>query len=461
MRWSRRYAESMPRRQDDDPGWRPARRTGSASGALLLGVTSVVVATLAVFLTSNPTYLRVAVIVAAWAFVGAAFLAARRRSENQLALAREGDLRRTYERELDLEAAARQEFELELENRVRREAEDAVRTELAGLRAGLAALTSLHAEVAALARLREDVTALSALRGDVAALARLREDVAGLATLQRDVAELSALRHDVAALSSLRYDLADLGSLRHDVAELSALREDVAALSALREDVGRLGELSADVGRLRAQLREQFNEEMLVERIVMRTQASRTTAESASATPATREFGRVQQEPPTAALPAAPPAPELGRTPLDWLADRSLLDPPAPTRAQPAQPPRMAADPRRPVPYRRRRTDDEAAATSAGPAPLADPAGAPTTERPAVPPAAAPYGAAAYARDVPQRPEERAAEPAGAPEPPGHARLTEILAESGTTPPPGGRRRRRYRAEDEPDDVLARVLGGN
>jgi hypothetical protein len=43
----------------------------------------------------------------------------------------------------------------------------------------------------------------------------------------------------------------------------------------------------------------------------------------------------------------------------------------------------------------------------------------------------------------------------------GHARLEQILAESGVSPAPG-RRRRRYRDEDDPqppDDVLARVLG--
>jgi hypothetical protein len=37
--------------------------------------------------------------------------------------------------------------------------------------------------------------------------------------------------------------------------------------------------------------------------------------------------------------------------------------------------------------------------------------------------------------------------------------LAEILAENGVSPSTGGRRRRRYREGDEPDDVLARVLG--
>jgi hypothetical protein len=42
----------------------------------------------------------------------------------------------------------------------------------------------------------------------------------------------------------------------------------------------------------------------------------------------------------------------------------------------------------------------------------------------------------------------------------GHARLAEILAESGAGTGTSGRRRRRHRDEDRPaDDVLARVLG--
>jgi hypothetical protein len=47
------------------------------------------------------------------------------------------------------------------------------------------------------------------------------------------------------------------------------------------------------------------------------------------------------------------------------------------------------------------------------------------------------------------------------PEDAGHARLAEILAESGVRTDPGSRRRRRYRDEDArpADDVLARVLG--
>ena len=49
-------------------------------------------------------------------------------------------------------------------------------------------------------------------------------------------------------------------------------------------------------------------------------------------------------------------------------------------------------------------------------------------------------------------------EPDPEPATPG-TRVAEILAENDVSPSTGGRRRRRYRDEDEPDDVLARVLG--
>jgi hypothetical protein len=49
-------------------------------------------------------------------------------------------------------------------------------------------------------------------------------------------------------------------------------------------------------------------------------------------------------------------------------------------------------------------------------------------------------------------------EPATAPGTAQEKRLSDILAENGVSPASGGRRRRRYRDEDEPDDVLARVL---
>ena len=65
------------------------------------------------------------------------------------------------------------------------------------------------------------------------------------------------------------------------MARVAALRDDLPALNSLREELGQLAELRADMGRLRAELTEQLSSEMLVERIVMRTQASRLPADQA------------------------------------------------------------------------------------------------------------------------------------------------------------------------------------
>ena len=224
----RRYAETMPPREDDDVAPRaavPRSRILILAGGFALAA----VATLAVFLTDNPQYLRVAVVAVAWAFVLATFAAGRRTTDRVAAAAREAELRRAYALELDREVAARREYELELEHDLRREAEDTMRFEL------------------------------DALRGDIA--------------------ELSGLRDEVVRVSELRGDLAALSGLREDVARVAALRDDVAALMSMRQELGQLAELRADMGRLRVELTEQLSSEMLVERIVMRTQASRLPAE--------------------------------------------------------------------------------------------------------------------------------------------------------------------------------------
>jgi hypothetical protein len=488
----------MPRREDDDVAPRPGARTLTLAGGFALAAA----ATLAVFLTDNPQYLRIAVVAVAWAFVLAAFAAGRRSTDRVAAAARELELRQAYALELEREVAARHEYELELENELRRETEGSMRHEL------------------------------DALRGDIAALSGLREEVA----------RVSGLRGDIAALTSLR----------DEVARVAALRDDVVALNSLREELGQLADLRADMGRLRAELTEQLSSEMLVERIVMRTQASRLPADTPGRAlesswaddvppreltggwPAvrldepreTQQFEQVRVErtgprppvpplpaswrpvsaeppaaeprpwdapppappwetppttswpvspppardqpaarpphlwtsiarheeaaaasrhsasetppaPPTATFPMSPPPPvDPPPSPLDWLAARSLLDPPEAPAA-------------RPVPHRRRRDDDLAADP-------VDPASAPTTQRPAVPAAKPPVridDRGGYRVAVPQEP---------APEPPTQdTRLAEILAENGVAPATGGRRRRRYRDDDEQDDVLARVLGRN
>ena len=225
---ARRYAWYVPSRQDDDVAGGPdlpGRRSLVVGAGFLLAAG----ATFAVFLTDNPQYLRIAVVAVAWAFVLATFAAGRRGGDRQAAAAREAQLRRAYEHELDLEAAARREYELELENELRREAEQGMREELA------------------------------ALRTELAALAELRTQVAGVAALGADLAGLAALRDEVA--------------------RVAAMREDVLALGSLRQELGQLHELRDDMGRLRAELTEQLSSEMLIERIVMRTQASRLPGE--------------------------------------------------------------------------------------------------------------------------------------------------------------------------------------
>jgi hypothetical protein len=175
----------------------------------------------------------------------------------------------------------------------------------------------------------------------------------------------------------------------------------------------------------------------------------------------TREYERLHAERPaeprTASLSYLPPAPEPAPSPVEWLADRSLLDPAdlgpaARSRHAAAEPalydepdrydePRAAQPPLRQVPYRRRRTDDT---DELG---RADPVDDLTAERPIVPP------------DRPPLPSYGQPAPEPAPQTDGHARLAEILAENGARP--SGRRQHRYREDDEPDDVLSRVLRRN
>src|SRR3954468_12008146 len=218
----------MPRREDDAV----APRAGAASPRTLIqagGFVLAAAATLVVLLTDNAQLLKVAVVAVAWAFVLATFAAGRRGTDRLSAAVRERELRRSYELELQREVAARHEYEAELENELRRESEDAMRYELDALR--------------------------------------------------REMAALSGLRDEVAGVSALREDLAGLTALRDEVARVAALGDEVAALNALRQELGQLAELRADMGRLRAELTEQLSSEMLVERIVMRTQASRLTSE--------------------------------------------------------------------------------------------------------------------------------------------------------------------------------------
>jgi hypothetical protein len=419
---------------------------------LVGGFALAIGATVAVFFTDNRVYLRIAVLAVAWAFVLATLAVGRRSADQVTAEAREARLRHAYELELEREVTARREYELELEHDLRRESEDSMRDEL------------------------------DALRTEIASLARLRDEVG----------HVSALRHN----------LADLAALRDDVARVAALRDDVAALTAFRSDLGQLAELRADLGRFRTELSEQLSSEMLVERVVMRTQGGRLgpdtgrfeqpvrpldvpsrwaddtpPRELTGGWPAIRlddprdtpdvEPARVDRSlpggppatsttwssaPETSAFPSVAPSPsppvppDPMETPLEWLTARSLVDaapvrpaspPPVPpsTQGRPSVPARPSPHPRpRPTP------PPPSVRLQADLAPVRrrpDDAGSSTAERPLAPASPSP----------------------GAPAPGTDARLAEILAENGVSPATGSRRRHRYRDDDEPDDVLARVLG--
>jgi hypothetical protein len=380
---------------------------GLRTAGLVAGFCLAVVATVVVFLTEDPQVLRLAVVAAAWAFVLAALVASRPTPERtaagggepaaveRAAAGREAELRPVHELELEPEVAARREHELRVENDLRRTAEQSMRAEL------------------------------EALRGELARVGELWRELGQVAELRREVAEVAGLRHDLAGLAELRTTLAGL-------------------------DLAGLAELRSDVGRLRSELTEQLSGGMLVERVMLRTQSTRTApavAEPAAPrtveadgwdrpaseltaawpavridepAPGTHRLDEVRVESPRTAVPPPP-------QPLDWLASRSLVDAPPPPYAEPEP--------------RRRRTD--------APAPTAPPRPDDqlTTERPV---------AQRERPPVPAVPTAEAATPA---EEDPSTRLAQLLAESGLTPPSGGRRRRRYREDDESNDVLARVLG--
>jgi Domain of unknown function (DUF6779) len=524
----------MPRPQDD-VAWgsgssgreRPlpgrSERAGLLNARTLLlvgGFALAVAATLAVFLTDNRQYLRIAVVAVAWAFVLAAFAAGRRGSDRATAAAREAQLRQAYALELEREVAARREFELDLEHDLRREGEDAMRREL------------------------------DALRSEISSLAALRDEVARVSDLRRDLAGLSALREDVARVAALRDDLA----------ALPALRTDLARLAELRSDLGQLSELRADMGRLRAELTEQLSSEMLVERIVMRTQGGRQVADQGRSDVHGRpldESGSWSDDAPPRELtggwpairlddPWAPRRAEPVRTdrssPPLWIGPvtSSFSDagsPPPPAGPAPTDRPRSveredapaerstAWPTSTPAATRARHSDEQAdgsrvaapdattesplewlAARSlvdAVPPPVLSPPSTPSAQAPLTPSTALrpsvaprpsarpqptpPAGAGRPLPDLPplrRRSDDPGAEstaerplvtagavpaasidtgPVGRPAPDVDGegnRLAEILAENGVSPSTGGRRRRRYREDGEPDDVLARILSG-
>src|SRR5689334_20159599 len=126
-------------------GARP-RRGGRRPGWLLLTVLLVlaILASSALVFTDHVELLKLAVILALWAAVAAAFVSVIYRRQSDLDQAKARDLKLVYDLQLDREISARREYELTVESQLRRELASELRAqaadEVAALRAELAAL---------------------------------------------------------------------------------------------------------------------------------------------------------------------------------------------------------------------------------------------------------------------------------------------------------------------------------
>jgi hypothetical protein len=123
-----------------------ARRGGRRPGWVLLTVLLVLAigASSALVFTNQVELLKLAVILALWAAVVAAFVSVIYRRQSDIDQAKVRDLKLVYDLQLDREISARREYELTVETQLRRELTSEIRAqaadELAGLRAELAAL---------------------------------------------------------------------------------------------------------------------------------------------------------------------------------------------------------------------------------------------------------------------------------------------------------------------------------
>jgi hypothetical protein len=116
-------------------------RRGVRGAVLFLGIVMAAVATGFLVVTEDPKLLRLGIVGALWAFVLAAIAVPRRRRDDGGAeRMRELELRRTYELELEREVAARREYEMQLEVYLRRELDRGVREEVESLRQEVQAL---------------------------------------------------------------------------------------------------------------------------------------------------------------------------------------------------------------------------------------------------------------------------------------------------------------------------------
>ena len=124
----------------------PVRRGNRRPGWLLLTALLVlaIVASSALVFTNRVELLKLAVILALWAAVVAAFVSFIYRRQADVDQAKARDLKLVYDLQLDREISARREYELSVEIALRRELASELRAqaadEVAGLRAELAAL---------------------------------------------------------------------------------------------------------------------------------------------------------------------------------------------------------------------------------------------------------------------------------------------------------------------------------
>jgi hypothetical protein len=155
----------------------------------VIGFAFAIAATVALISTDDPRWLRLAVVVAVWAFVFAMMAASRPRPDPELPTEREIELRRSYERELEREIAARREQQAGLELQLRRELEAglyegvrALRGELGELRGALTERWSHELPIAQTAPPEEDSARGRHYRED--------GDGPGVVLARRDSAEL-------------------------------------------------------------------------------------------------------------------------------------------------------------------------------------------------------------------------------------------------------------------------------
>lgn len=124
----------------------PSRRGGRRPGWTLMTALLIlaIAASSALVFTNRVELLKLAVIIALWAAVAAAFVSVIYRRQSDVDQARARDLKLVYDLQLDREISARREYELTVESQLRRELASELRAqaadEVAALRTELAAL---------------------------------------------------------------------------------------------------------------------------------------------------------------------------------------------------------------------------------------------------------------------------------------------------------------------------------